>query len=184
MLIGFISCDGRQTKTQALIESIEEFKRSAKLEVNVYLPDTYMEQEFDTIMSNGFRVKIRSYSDMDNSVLFSKIKDTINYQTHYRNFKFEINITKNNKLIYNESFDKKKVNKVFKYSSGLLSGSDLYNFDELAVLKSIEVNEDASYANMILIDILFAIPESDRYASHTLFIDGSGKANIGHVEVK
>ncbi|WP_179349004.1 hypothetical protein [Winogradskyella pacifica] len=183
-IIGFTSCEGRKTQSQALSESIAEFKKTVNFETNVYIPETYLEQEIDTLMSNGFRVKIKTYSDMSNAVRFSKIKDTINHQTHYRNFKFDVSVTKDNKLIYNESFDKKKVNKDFNYNANLVAGSDLYNFDTLAVLKSIQVNDDPTYINMVLIDIMHAIPESDKYALHTLFINKNGKSNIVQVEVK
>ncbi len=184
LIIGFTSCDGRITQNQALSESIEEFKKSASLEVNVYVPEAYLELEVDTLLSNGYSVKIKTYSDMSNSVLFTKIKDTINYQTHYRNFKFNISVSKDDKLIYKESFDKEKANKAFNYKASLVPGSNLYNFDKLSVLKSIQVNDDPSYTNMVLIDIIFAIPETDRYASHTLFINENGKSNSVQVEVK
>lgn len=183
ILISFTSCQDRKTQSQALSESIEEFKKTVNFETNVYIPASYLEREVDTLMSNGFRVKIKTYTDMSNAVRFSKIKDTINYQTYYRNFKFDISITKDDKLIYNESFDKKMVNKVFNYNSNLVSGSDLYNFDTLAVLKSINVNDDPSYTNMVLIDLTYVIPESERYSSHRLFIDDKGKSNVVQTEV-
>ncbi|WP_178988759.1 hypothetical protein [Winogradskyella schleiferi] len=178
LLTAFTSCEGRKTQRQALSESIEEFKKAVNIETIVYIPETYIEQDVDTLMSNGFRVKIKTYADMSNAVRFSNIKDTINYQTYYRNFKFDINVTKDDKVIYNKSFNKKKVNKAFKYKGNLVSGSDLYNFDTLAVLKSIQVNDDPSYTNMVLIDIMYAIPETDRFASHRLFIDEKGKSHI------
>jgi hypothetical protein len=184
IVLTFMSCDGRITQNQALSKSIEEFKKSASLQVNVYVPETYLEHEVDTLMSNGYRVKIKTYSDMANSVLFTKIKDTINYQTHYRNYKFDISVTKDERPIYNGSFDKKKVNNAFNYDANLVKGSNLYSFDKLAVLKSIQVNDDPSYTNVVLIDILYAIPETDRYASHTLFINKKGKSKIVQVDVK
>ncbi|WP_179006364.1 hypothetical protein [Winogradskyella forsetii] len=184
LTIAFTSCEGRKTQRQALSESIEEFKKTVHFETKVYIPETYLEQEIDTLMSNGFRVKIKTYADMSNAVRFSKIKDTINYQMHYRNFKFDISVTKDHKVIYNESFDKKKVNKAFNYNENLVSGSDLHHFDRLAVLKSIQVNDDPTYTNMVLIDIMYAIPETDRYAIHRMFIDNRGKSNIVQVEVK
>ncbi|WP_179018960.1 hypothetical protein [Winogradskyella forsetii] len=184
LTIAFTSCEGRKTQRQALSESIEEFKKTVHFETNVYIPETYLEQDVDTLMSNGFRVKIKTYADMSNAVRFSKIKDTINYQTYYRNFKFDISVTKDDKVIYNESFNKKKVNKAFNYNGNLVSGSDLHHFDRLAVLKSIQVNDDPSYTNMVLIDIMYAIPETDRYAIHRMFIDNRGKSNIVQVEVK
>jgi len=182
--ITFMNCEGRRTQSQALSKSIEKFKKKVNFETNVYIPKTYIEQETDTLLSNGYHVKIKTYTDTSNAVHFSKIKDTINYQTYYRNFKFDISVSKDNKLIYHERFDKKKVNKAFNYSTNLVSGSELYNFDALAVLKSINVNDDPTYTNMVLIDITYAIPESDRYASHTLFIDEKGKSNIVQIEVK
>lgn len=182
--IGFTSCEGRKTSRQALSESIEEFKKNINFETSVYIPKTYLEHEVDTLMSNGYRVKIKTYSDMASSVLFTKIKDTINYQTYYRNFKFDISVTKDNKLIYSERFDKQKVNKIFNYNANLVSGSPLYNFDKLAVLKSIQVNDDPSYKNRVLIDILYAIPETDRFASHTLSINENGEWNSEQVEIK
>lgn len=177
MGIGLSSCDGRKSQNQALSDSIEEFKKTVNFETNVYIPKTYIEQEVDTIMSNGFRVKIKTYTDLSNSVRFSKIKDTINYQTHYRNFKFDIAVLKDDKEIYKQSFNKQKINKLFNYKANLTSGSDLYNFNKLAVLKSINVNDDPSYTNMVLIDIVYGIPESEKSSSHRLFIDSKGKSH-------
>jgi len=184
LLIGFTSCDGRQSQNQALSKSIEEFKKSASIEVDVYIPETYFERVIDTTLSNGFKVKIKTYTDTDNNVLFTKIKDTINYQTFYRNYKFDISITKNNKLIYNESFNKQKVNNNFNYKKDLKSGSDLYNFDKLSVLKFIEINQNPSLKNKVQIDILYAIPDSDRHAYHALIIDENGKSNIVQLDSK
>ncbi|NRD21450.1 hypothetical protein HNV08_15450 [Winogradskyella eckloniae] len=178
-----ISCEGRKTQHQALSESIEEFKKTVNFETHNYIPETYLEQKVDTVLSNGFRVKIKTFSDSTNAVRFSKIKDTINHQTHYRNFKFEISVSKNNVVIYNEHFNKAKVNKAFNYNSNLSPGSKLYNFNTLAVLKSIEVNDDPSYTNMVLIDFVYGIPETDKQASHRMFIDENGKSNIVQTEV-
>ncbi|WP_417875678.1 hypothetical protein [Winogradskyella sediminis] len=183
-IIALMSCEGRKTQQQALSESIEEFKKTVSFEKRVYIPESYMEQEVDTLMSNGFRVKIKTYADMTNAVHFSKIKDTINYQTYYRNFKFDISVTKDKQEIYNESFDKQKANKVFNFNTNIIADSDLYQFSTLAVLKSIQVNDDLAYTDRVAIDILYSIPETDKLASHTLFIDKNGKSNIIQVEVK
>lgn len=182
-LLVLSSCNGKKTKHQALAESIETFKKTVHFEKEVYIPEVFATHSIDTLMSNGFHVKIKTYSDSANAVHFSKIKDTINYQTYYRNFKFDISVTKDNKEIYNKSFDKQKVNKAFNYNSKLAAGSDLHNFDTLAVLKSIEVNDDPTYTNMVRIDIIYAIPESNRSASHRLLINEKGKSNVVLVDV-
>ena len=59
IILGFTSCEDRKTQSQALSESIQEFKKTVNFETNVYIPETYLEQEIDTLMSNGFRVKIK-----------------------------------------------------------------------------------------------------------------------------
>lgn len=178
IVLGFTSCEGRITKNQALAKDIEEFNKTVSLEIDVYKPESFTERQVDTTLSNGFRVKIKAYTDMDNSVLFTKIKDTINYQTYYRNFKFDILVEKNNKVIYNKSFDKQKANKAFNFNSNLLKGSELYNFDKLAILNAIQLDDDPSYTNTVAIDVMYAIPETDKVAHHKILINDKGKANF------
>ncbi|GGW62144.1 hypothetical protein DFQ11_102437 [Winogradskyella epiphytica] len=184
LVICFTSCDNRKTVQQSLAESIEKFKKNVDFETNVYIPETYLEREVDTLMSNDFRVTIKTYSDMMNSVRFSKIKDTINHQTHYRNFKFDITVTRNEEELYNQSFNKQSVNEAFQFKANLPHDSSLYNFDTLAVLKSIQVNQESSESDRVGIDIMYGVPETDRYALYRLNIDEDGQSNIIQVEVK
>ena len=178
------SCDGRKSQSEALTESIKEFSKKVTLQKDVYKPNDYIERQTDTLLSNGFRVKIKAYTDLNNSVVFTHIKDTINYNTYYRNFKIDISVSKNNKVIFNESIDKQKAIKFFNYKSTLLLDSEFYNFDKLAVLKSVEVNADPVNTNVVAIEFLYAIPESERFAYHTLIIDETGKSTILPVEAK
>ncbi|WP_426430281.1 hypothetical protein ACPX19_12180 [Winogradskyella sp. HB-48] len=182
LIIGFTSCEGRITKNQALAEDIEHFKKTVTVQIDVYKPENYVEREVDTTLSNGFRVKIKTYTDMDNSVLFTKIKDTINYQTYYRNFKFDILVEKDNKIVYDKSFDKQNANKAFKFNSNLVKGSDLYNFDKLAILSAIQVDDDPSYTNIVAIDVIYTIPETDKVSYHKILINDKGKANFIQTE--
>lgn len=178
MVLGFTCCEGRKTSHQALSKSIEEFKKNVTLETHVYIPETYMEHELDSTLSSGFRIKIKTYSDMEHSVRFSKIKDTVNYQTHYRNFKFDIHIEKEGQLIYKESFDKLKVNKTFGYRDDFSSASPFYNFSTLAVLKSISLDDENSSNNEVHINLIYAIPETDKSAIHILSISEDGSSNV------
>lgn len=182
LIIAFTSCEGRKTQSQALSEDIEEFKKEVTLEIAVYKPENYMEREVDTLLHNGYRVKIKTYSDMDNTVLFTKIKDTINYQTHYRNFKFDIQVEKDGKLLYNESFDKKKAHSLFRDYTPTKSINKDTDFDKLAILKSIEVSGNSSFSDRIKIDILYAIPETDKMTLHSLSIDNKGLLEVKRIE--
>ena len=184
LIIGLTSCEGRKTQNQALKEDIEEFSKEVSIQVDVYEPEAYVEREVDTLLSNGYRVKIKTYSDMDNSVLFTKVKDTINYQTHYRNYKFDILVEKEGRLIYKESFDKEKANTLFGYRDDLSSKSPYHNFNTLGVLKSIQVDDEPMLKDKVLIYVMYIIPETNRYALHTLFINNDGTKNMVHVKVE
>ena len=184
LCIGFASCDGRKSHNGSLSDSIEMFKKTVKIEMSSYTPETYVEQKVDTLLSNGFRVHIKTYSDMETNVVYSKIKDTINYKTHYRNYKFDIRVEKNGKVVYNETFNKSRANKILGFGDNFVTDSPLYNFNTLAVLKSIQINDEPSLKNDVLIDIIYAIPETNRYSLHTLFIMENGKSNMVIVETK
>lgn len=176
LVIAFTSCEGRKTQNQALSESIEEFNKKVTLQVEVYEPETCVEQEVDTLFSNGFHIKIKAYTDMTNSVLFTKIKDTINYQTYYRQFKINVLVEKEGKEIYKQEFNKSMMNTELGYLPNLNSGSPIYNFYKHAVLKSIQIDEELSTEDAVFIDIAYAIPNQDYIDWQKLKIDKSGKA--------
>ena len=176
--LAFTSCEGRITKSQALSEDIDEFNRTVTVEIPVFKPESYMEREIDTVMQNGYRVKIKTYTDMEHTVLFTKIKDTINYQTHYRNFKFSIAIEKNGQRVFNELFDKRRINQLFEFNANVRP--EISGFEEFGILKSIEFNDDLSNSEQIEIDIIYAIPNSDKSALYTMTIDDNGRMSVDY----
>lgn len=181
--LGFINCDGRRNTQQALSESISEFKKRVNIEIDVFIPEGYTAHEVDSVLDNGFDVSIKTYTDMEHSTTQTRIKDTINYQTHYRNYIYNILIKKSGRDIYKEQFTKEKANRVLGYTSDLVSESELHDFDKLAVLKRVAVNSEKSSKHSVAIDIMYAIPETERYALHRLFVTEDGKSNIIKVEV-
>jgi hypothetical protein len=183
LVIALTSCEGRKTQSQALSEDIEEFKKEITFEVAIYKPETYMEREVDTLLHNGYSVKIKTYADMDNTVLFTKIKDTINYQTHYRNFKFDILVEKDGQSIYQAHFDKKKINTLLEFDSETKSSNTNHDFENLGILKSIDVNNELPLSDSVKIDIMYAVPETDKMALHSLSIDNKGLLKVERVEI-
>ncbi|MEO1032455.1 MAG: hypothetical protein AAFX55_13675 [Bacteroidota bacterium] len=181
LALAVTSCEGRKTQSQALKEDIEDLKKTVTVEIPVYQPESYMEREVDTLLHNGYRVKIKTYTDMDHAVLFTKIKDTVNYQTYYRNFKFHILIEKNGKRIFNTHFDKKRINTLLEYSNSPIP--ELRDFEKLSVLKSIELNKDFPNSEHIEIDVMYAIPNTDKVALHTISINEKGLINIERKQV-
>ncbi|WP_439151168.1 hypothetical protein [Winogradskyella sp.] len=177
----FISCEGRKTSHEALLESIEAYDKEVVTEKIVFIPEYYSEREVDTLFQNGYSVQIKTYSDMANSILFTKIEDTINYQTYYRNFKFDIRIERDGKLIFEECFDKKKINLLFRYDTITKSNIEDHEFDKIGILKSIEVNDDAPMADKLKIDVIYAIPETDRTSLHSIIIDKKGRLKVERI---
>jgi hypothetical protein len=115
---------------------------------------------------------------MDHSVLFTKIKDTLNYRTYYRHFKFDILVEKDGKTIYNNQFDKRKINKLCRFDSVTKSNIQDYDFDKLGVLKSVQFKDSLDSSQGITIEVLYTIPETDRYSLHTLLINKNGTLDV------
>lgn len=181
-IIALMSCDGRKSKHQALSESIETFRKEITIQIDTYEPEAYMEHKVDTLLSNGFRVSINVFSDMNKNVVFTEIKDTINYKRHYRNFKFDIAVEKGGEQVYNESFNKDDINTLFKYNSATKPNNDDYDFDKLGVLKSIVLNDNPSTSEDIKIEVLYTIPNTNRQSLHTLIINDKGLMKVQRIQ--
>ncbi|WP_372935539.1 hypothetical protein [Seonamhaeicola sp.] len=106
IIITFCSCESRQSKNDLLQESISKYKNDFKLiEVKNYYPKTYNEIITDTILSNGYTVKIKTFTDMNNAVSVVSKTSTIYQTDYYRQVTSEVVVFKNNKLIFNKSFN-------------------------------------------------------------------------------
>lgn len=181
----FVGCDGKDRVHLTNSEILKEHKLLDSFSEKVkYIPEQYSEVVTDSLYDNGFRVKIKMYTDLDRDVLFTKTEESITYKEHYRNFKFDILIEKNNSIIYQKSFDKDIINKELAVFSNNIPKSSLYfNFGKLAVLKYIEVDYEPSLKNMIIINFMYAIPNTDRYSTHSLIVNDKGNGTIIHKNV-
>lgn len=107
-----ISCDGRdrvfKTNTEVLIENklLDSFSENI-----TYVPETYTEVATDTILYNGFHVKLKTYTIMDKHVVNEFKQDSIVYKKYYREFATDVIVTKNDKEIFNERIDKEFIHK-------------------------------------------------------------------------
>lgn len=107
-----ISCDGRdrvfKTNTEVLIENklLDSFSENIS-----YVPETYTEVATDTILYNGFHVKLKTYTIMDKHVVNEFKQDSIVYKKYYREFVTDVIVTKNDKEIFNERIDKEFIHK-------------------------------------------------------------------------
>ncbi|MEP3836828.1 MAG: hypothetical protein ABJM36_04235 [Algibacter sp.] len=101
-----LNCDGRKTKQDALKTSIIKFKDSIEtIEIIEYIPKKYSEIKTDTILSNGFTVKVSSITDMDNSILKSFQKDSASIKQYHRKRIVTLEISLNGKLLFDKQID-------------------------------------------------------------------------------
>ena len=175
--IVFTSCDGRKSQRKILSESVEKFNKTNTFEYNVFKPISLLETTVDSMLQNGYRVKIKTYTDTKNSVVITSTNDNRKQKTSYRNYKFDITVEKQGKLIFNDSFDKLKANKLFDFKTNLDKTSRLHDFYKSSVLQYIALRDEPSSKNKILIDVVYAIPETDRYIEKTILIKDDGTIN-------
>jgi len=101
-MITLSSCDGRDKAFRSTQSDLFENKVLDTFTAPIhYYPESYAEKVTDTILSNGYKVHIKLYSDMNNAII---IKDE--ERTHFRDFIVDVKITKENKSIFNDTIDK------------------------------------------------------------------------------
>ncbi|MCX7549424.1 hypothetical protein [Xanthomarina sp. F2636L] len=105
--IASVSCDGRYRVYKSNTDILIENKLLDSFSENItYIPESYTEVVTDTILSNGFHIKMKTYSNMEKSVLYEFKQDTINFKEYHREFISEVIITKNSKEVFNKIVDK------------------------------------------------------------------------------
>jgi hypothetical protein len=113
LIICLASCDGRDRIYKTNTDILKENKLLDSFSENItYIPETYTEVVTDTILSNGFHIKMKTYSHMEYSVLNEFEQNSITYKEFYREFISEVIITKNSKEIFNKRVDKHFLNNI------------------------------------------------------------------------
>jgi len=164
----FASCDGKDRSRYTHQEKLEKSKLSESFFEQVkYKPELYSEVKTDTILSNGFHIKLKVYSDMNAYVLRESKKDTINYKHYYRIFKGELIITLKNKEIINQTIDK-----------SLFSNNTNSDFWKAAILGNISLNYERSNDDEISLSAFYRVPETRQYKDFNIIINSNGKIRI------
>ncbi|MFS4481440.1 hypothetical protein ACKGJY_00345 [Hyunsoonleella sp. 2307UL5-6] len=100
--IWFFSCDGRLTKQESLKKSVKAFNNAEQhLNSTNIFPEHYAEVENDTILSNGYRVKLKNFTNM-NALLDAPKLTTTKILHKFRRVDSEITVYKDDKLIYKD----------------------------------------------------------------------------------
>ena len=173
IMIVCMSCNGKQTKKEALERAVSEFnlKNNHLGRVN-YHPEAYVEIVTDTIISNSITVRIKNYSLLDEQILISEATNptskTLKYQ---RVFESEINISTASKDILTTHI-----------SAKMFKMMDADPFWDHATLQHTWVNQELSIVNDIKLDISFINPKNDAYKLYRMSIDSNGHKTINLIE--
>lgn len=177
LIVTLLSCDGRDRKDKSNIAALKESKLLDSFSENIkYFPEAYFETITDTILNNDFRVIIKTYADMENSVLNEFHVDTILHKHYYRDAITEITVLKNNLEIVSEKLDKSNFLKRYK---------KLEKYFKTANLSGVWLNQNDSISkDKISIYIMFCKPETDNYFLNEMIINSNGEFSINEIEKK
>ena len=173
--IAIFSCDGRKSKADALKESVTIFKDSlGMLEITEYIPEKYAEVKTDTILSNGFSISIKTYTNMKKSVIIKHKIDTITYINHHRDWVSEVKVKKRDKVIFEEKIDTQFLLKnnitINDYLSKIIN-TRVWIDDKLSIEK-----------DSISLLTVFLNPEDDDFIIYRIKIGNEGKYSLKKVE--
>ena len=172
IIITFISCDGIDRKHKSNEEVLKENKLLDSFTENIkYIPEAYTEVNTDTILSNGFRVKIKTYTEMQDNVFNEFTIDSIRYKFYYRNYTGKLDVFYNNKSILKETINKSYLNK-----------SNDKDFWDDAIMGGIYLNELISTKKEVYISVLYCIPESETCKEFNIIVDKEGNTTLEELE--
>lgn len=174
ILIAFSSCDGSDRKHKTNKEVLKENKQLDSFSEYVkYIPETYSEVETDTILDNGFRVIIKTYTEMNDNVLNEFRIDTINHKFYYRTYTGKLDVFYNNVSILEETINKSYFNK----------GQDKKFWDD-AILGGIYLDEhnSTSKKERVFISVLYCIPESEICKEFNIIVDTKGNTTLKELD--
>lgn len=168
-IITLISCDGRDRKYKTNAEVLQESNllKSFSEEIN-FIPFEPVEIITDTIMSNGFQIKLK-YNSLENSFITklskSETEEVIN--TNYKNFEASIFVLKDEKIIFNETINKE-----------LFYEFETPTFWSSAIMQFVWIDYETSTKNSINLNTSFCIPETDVCKDFAINIDTYGNIKI------
>ncbi len=171
--IGLTSCNNK-SKNDYLKESISQYQDSTKsIEVIKYIPREYSEIKTDTILSNGFIVKVITFSNMNTPLIKNSKLNFVNYKNYFRPIECDVIVFKNNKRIFKEYINVEFVSK------HLAKTEDLEDY----INNSISIDQEASLlSNKLVLTASLYKPESTNCISYQIIIDESGNYTTEKIE--
>ena len=153
-ILCFTSCDGKERALKIAHQNAEDSTLSKSFfESTEYFPKDYTESITDTLLTNGFRVKMLFASDMKDNLLREFKADTIHYKHYYREFNLKKVAHKNDSELLNQFIDKAYLIEQNQENKALLKD---------AIMHYAGIDQEASLLkNEAIIDIVYCKPETD-----------------------
>lgn len=164
--IGFVSCDGRKSKSVALKESIKEFQQKLTPLATFY-PKEYTEVVTDTLISNSVKVHVKNYSSLNDVIPMTSADKNPKAKTFHRVFESEIAISTNTKEIFRTKISADQFKNLFNDT-----------FWNNATLQHTWVNEELSTAEEIHLDMSFIDPTTDSYKLYRMSVTMDGQQHL------
>ncbi|WP_411768716.1 hypothetical protein [Winogradskyella sp. A3E31] len=155
--------DGRMSSKNALDKSISEFNAKVELTNVTYIPEYYTERITDTILSNGYKVKIKTTTDMLSHIEVETNQDNTINKEIYRQHIVEIELQHEKTGTVRHILDQNMVSN---------------SLDNL-VLRAAYINEEASlFEEGIHLNLHFLNPNSKKENIFNMIIDNNGNYKI------
>ncbi len=171
LILCMVSCDGKHRALESHVEKLERSNLSISFfEQDIYVPEKYTASITDTILSSGLKVNVKYYAVMD-KLITVRTNDNPNVNTHYRVFESQINVFKNNELLFDDILDK----------SDFSDAKDT-EFWKNAILQYVWLDELGSTALRIRINCSFLAPSTNTYKSYSVYFNNKGTREIQLVD--
>ncbi|WP_217639604.1 DUF4738 domain-containing protein [Algibacter pectinivorans] len=173
VIVVLFSCDGRdriyKPNVQVLKKHnlLESFTKQTK-----FVPEQKIQIETDTILSNGFEIKIQYHSVENNELSKTIVNTKTKSPTRYKNFEANLHVLKNG-LTLNKSVINKE----------LFSNSENSTFLNQAIMQFVWIDYQASTPSQLILNTSFNIPGTDSYRDFVILIDELGRLKLKEINL-
>lgn len=169
LVLTFASCDGRHRKYKTNTKNLEQNNPLISFnEHTTFLPKQDLKIVTDTIMNNGFQIKI-NYNTVGRYNVLKVKNEKLNqaFNVHYKNFEAKLYVLNKGKVI-NDSIVNKKLFHEF----------ETPQFWNNAIMQHLWVDYQASTEDQLILKTAFNIPNTEIYKDFVLKIDKRGLIKI------
>ena len=166
LIVTFISCDGRYKAKRNHIDALKEAKLFESFSEELkFFPKEYTEIKTDTLLSNGFEIKI-DYHSLENDFVIKtskKSKDT-SIRKHFKNFEANLYVLKSNIPIANNTINK-----------SLFYNDTNKAFLDNAIMQYAWIDYNSVTKNSVQLNTSFILPETEKFKDFVITVYDDGK---------